>query len=87
LENAARAIHRFSRQLKLTNSPSILTRGLVIGSSLTNAAIDIDSISVGEATAIGIPVPMALETQNVETFTELVHTLSQAIELAVDLPQ
>lgn len=87
LENAARAIHRFSRQLKLTHSPSILTRGLVVGTSLANTAVDIDSISVGEATAVGIPVPMALESQNVETFTELVQTLSQAIELAVDHPQ
>jgi hypothetical protein len=60
---------------------------LIIGTSLNSSAVDIDIASSEGATAVGIPFPMELDTQDVGAFSKLIETLEQAIDLAVDLPR
>ena len=87
LANAARAITGFRRHLSEVGSVATISRGLIIGTSLNGSAVEIDIASSEGATAVGIPVPMELDTQDVGAFSKLIETLEQAIELAVDLPK
>jgi len=86
LNNAARAIGVFSRHLQEVDSGSVISRGLIIGTSLHGRDVDIDMASVEGATAVGIPVPMELDTQDIGAFSKLIESLQEAIELAVNLP-
>jgi hypothetical protein len=87
LANAARAIAEFRRHLSEVRSVATISRGLIIGTSLKGSAVDIDIASSQGATAVGIPFPMELDTQDVGAFSKLIETLEQAIDLAVDLPR
>jgi hypothetical protein len=86
LADAARAISIVGLQVKQARSPAIISRGLIIGTSLASESVEIDVATHEKATAVGIPVPMSLDTQDVESFAKVISTLAEAIELAVDLP-
>ena len=87
LGSASLAIDRFQQHLTERRSLANVSRGLVIGTSLERSSVDIDSVCSGGATAIGIPVPMEIDTQNAKSFAAIAKALSEAIELAVDLPK
>jgi hypothetical protein len=87
LDGAARALSVIDSRARQAGSPSIISRGLIIGTALWGDSIEIDDAHHSGATAIGIPVPMSLDTQDVVSFGSLVSTLSAAIELAVETPR
>jgi hypothetical protein len=86
LADAARAISVVGLRVKQARSSAIISRGLIIGTSLAGDSVEIDVATHESATAVGIPVPMALNTQDVESFATVIRTLAEAIELAIDLP-
>lgn len=85
LADAARAISVVGLRLKEARSSVIISRGLIIGTSLAGDSVEIDVATHEGATAVGIPVPMALNTQDVESFATVIRTLAEAIGLAIDL--
>jgi hypothetical protein len=84
LQDAARAIGVFGARLRAAGSAYQVNRGLLVGSSLALREVDIDTVNLGGATTVGIPIPMNLDARDASAYYTVVRTLAEAIGLAIE---
>ena len=85
LGRAASAIKRFGLQLKNDGLPAQRIRGLVLGTSPTRNDFDLQTKGDADSTVVGIPFPMAIDTQDASKFGALIENLKTAIVLALEV--